>query len=142
MKTLWRALAILTVVCVLGFGLYTVAQFSGTAVPAVSSEGRPFAQGGDGALAAGAQGFSGLNAQKQSGTATPDAISGSAAHGHAPLSVGAKLAAVGLAFAKFTGVFAAAALALALTKLLTGRGKKTRALALSGGRGTGPKPED
>lgn len=139
MKTLWRVLAIVTIAGILGFGLYSVMQYTGVAAPVAANAGKQSALVGmsapaDAAAQGGAvQGVSGQGAAAQGG----GAAGGPGARSYAPLSLGAKLAAVGLAFAEFAGAFAAAAAALAFAKRLAARGNKALASASAAGFGSG-----
>jgi hypothetical protein len=139
---LWRALAIVTIAAILGFGLYSVMQYTGVAAPAAANAGGPAAWAG-GSVPAGGPSATGTQpggAQGLSGAAGSGGSGGPGGRaGHAPLSLGAKLAAVGLAFAKFAGGFAAAAAALALAKRFKARANKAPTLAAASGSGNGAK---
>ena len=131
MKILRRALAIVTIAAILGFGLYSVMQYTGVAAPVAAISGGQAAWAG-GAAPAGEVQTTGAQPGRVKG---PGGAGGPG--GHAPLSLGAKLAAVGLAFAKFAGIFTVAASALAITKRLTARANKAPALTAAAGSGNG-----
>ncbi len=116
MKMVVRALTILVIACVIGFGTYSVVQMT-SAVPtsaAMAARERP-------ALEAGGQQFP---YGKPYGASHDGSAPNGAEHRRPGGGSGNKLVPVLLVLAKFSGVFAVVAIAAALVRRLLGQDKK------------------